>query len=148
MRAELPQKDELCGCFWVMLALRLNDEGPVEQDDVALIAGSVITSHGSAHLLPRGQARRNDYRIELPVTEDDESSGTSAHGVALAVGELTDGRLAVHPVSSLDASGVRRSAARGGRGRQARRTDRERPDRRLLGLASERRPVGRVPRAR
>ena len=40
------------------------------------------------------------------MTEDDESSGTSAHGVALAVGELTDGRLAVHPVSSLDASGV------------------------------------------
>ena len=104
--AELPQKDELCGCFWATLALRLNDEGPVEQDDVALIAGSVITSHGSAHLLPRGQARRNDYRLELPVTEDDESSGTSAHGVALAVGELTDGRLAVHPVSSLDASGV------------------------------------------
>lgn len=104
--AELPQKDELCGCFWATLALRLNDEGPVEQDDVAQIAGSVITSHGSAHLLPRGQARRNDYRLELPVTEDDESSGTSAHGVALAVGELTGGRLAVHPVSSLDASGL------------------------------------------
>jgi hypothetical protein len=66
--AELPQKDELCGCFWATLALRLNDEGPVEQDDVALIAGSVITSHGSAHLLPCGQARRNDYRLELPVT--------------------------------------------------------------------------------
>ncbi|HET6175133.1 MAG TPA: hypothetical protein VFD90_21195 [Gaiellales bacterium] len=23
--AELPQKDELCGCFWATLALRLND---------------------------------------------------------------------------------------------------------------------------
>ena len=105
--AELPQKDELCGCFWATLALRLNDEGPVEQDDVALVAGSVITSHGSAHLLPRGQERRNDYRLELPVTDDDKSSGTSAHGVALAVSELTNGQLAAHPVRGLDASGVR-----------------------------------------
>ena len=105
--AELPQKDELCGCFWATLALRLNDEGPVEQDDVALLAGSVITSHGSAHLLPRGQERRNDYRRTLPLTEDDESSGTSAHGVALAVSELTDGRLAVQPVSGFGAPGVR-----------------------------------------
>ena len=37
--AELPQKDELCGCFWATLALRLNGEGPVEQDDVALRRG-------------------------------------------------------------------------------------------------------------
>ena len=26
--AELPQKDELCGCFWATLALRLHGEGP------------------------------------------------------------------------------------------------------------------------
>ena len=105
--AELPQKDELCGCFWATLALRLNGEGPVEQDDVALVAGSVITSHGSVHLLPGGQKGRNDYRLELPVTEDDAASGTSAQGVALAVSELTEGRLAACPVSGLDASGVR-----------------------------------------
>ena len=70
-------------------------------------AGSVITSHGSVHLLPGGQAGRNDYRLELPVTDDDASSGTSAQGVALAVSELTDGRLAACPVSGLDAPGVR-----------------------------------------
>jgi hypothetical protein len=104
--AELPQKDELCGCFWATLALRLNGEGPVEQDDVALVAGSMITSHGSVHLLPSGQKRRNDYRLPLPVTDDDASSGTSAHGVALAVAELTDGRLAACPVSGLDVPGV------------------------------------------
>ena len=105
--AELPQKDELCGCFWATLALRLNGEGPVEQDDVALAAGSVITSHGSVHLLPGDQQRRNDYLRELPVTEDDASSGTSAQGVAVAVSELTDGRLAACPVTGLDAPGVR-----------------------------------------
>jgi hypothetical protein len=105
--AELPKKDELCGCFWATLALRLNDEGPVEQDDVALLAGSVITRHGSVHLLPRGQQRRNDFRLELPVTEHDETSGTSAQGVAIAVSELTGGRLAALPVSGIDAAGVR-----------------------------------------
>jgi hypothetical protein len=105
--AELPQKDELCGCFWATLALRLNTEGPLEQDDVALVAGSVITPHGSAHLLPPGQGRRNDYLRELPVTDDDDSSGTSAQGVALAISELTDGRLAALPLSGLDAAAVR-----------------------------------------
>ena len=67
----------------------------------------MITSHGSVHLLPGGQAGRNDYRLELPVTDDDASSGTSAHGIALAVSELTDGRLAACPVSGLDVPGVR-----------------------------------------
>jgi hypothetical protein len=105
--AELPQKDELCGCFWATLALRLNDEGPVEQDDVALLAGSVITSHGSTHLLPRGQEGRNDFLVQLPATQDDASSGTSAHGVALAISELTDGRLSALPVSGLAAPGLR-----------------------------------------
>ena len=146
--AELPQKDELCGCFWATLALRLNGEGPVEQDDVALVAGSVITSHGSVHLLPRGQKGRNDYRLELPVTDDDAASGTSAHGVALAVSELTDGRLAACPVSGLDASGVRAASACRGRGDGAGGADRERADRRVLGLACERRSACGLPRAR
>ena len=53
--AELPQKDELCGCFWATLALRLHGEGPLDQDDVALLAGSAITSHGHQHVLPFGQ---------------------------------------------------------------------------------------------
>ena len=105
--AELPQKNELCGCFWATLALRLHGEGPVEQDDAALIAGSVITTHGSVGELPFGYPGRDDFLADLPVTDDDASSGTSAHGVALAIGELAEGRLAALPVSGLDASGVR-----------------------------------------
>ena len=105
--AELPQKDELCGCFWTTLALRLHGEGPVEQDDVALIAGSVITSHGHQHVLPFGQAGRNDFLAELPLTEDDDASGTSAHGLARAVAEIAEGRLAALPVTGLDAAAVR-----------------------------------------
>ena len=119
--AELPQKDELCGCFWATLALRLNDEGPVEQDDVALVAGSVITSHGSAHLLPRGQARRNDYRAR--------AAGDRGRRVVRHVGarrrarrlaSSRSGRLAAHPVRGLDAPGVRallRAAAEAERAR-------------------------------
>jgi hypothetical protein len=105
--AELPQKNELCGCFWATLALRLHGEGPVEQDDAALIAGSVITTHGSVGELPFGYPGRNDFLAELPVTDDDAASGTSAHGVALAIAELAEGRLAALPVSGPDARGVR-----------------------------------------
>jgi hypothetical protein len=105
--AELPQKNELCGCFWATLALRLHGEGPVEQDDAALIAGSVITRHGSVGELPFGHPGRNDFLAELPVTDDDAASGTSAQGVALAIGELSGGRLAALPVASPAARDVR-----------------------------------------
>ena len=91
--AELPQKDELCGCFWATLALRLHGEGPVEQDDVALLAGSVITSHGIATCCRSARPARNDFIAELPVTEDDDASGTSAHGVALRRRRAPGGRL-------------------------------------------------------
>lgn len=105
--AELPQKDELCGCFWTTLALRLHGEGPLEQDDVAVLAGSVITSHGHQDVLPFGQAGRNDFIAALPLTEDDDASGTSAHGLALAVSELSSGRLVALPVGGLDGPSLR-----------------------------------------
>ena len=114
--AELPQKDELCGCFWAALALRLHGEGPLDQDDVALVAGSAITSHGHQHVLPFGQAGRSDFRVQLPLTDDDDASGTSAHGVVRAVEKLSSGRLAALPVSGLDAPSLRallREAAEG-----------------------------------
>lgn len=104
--AELPQKDELCGCFWATLALRLHGLGPVEQDDVALRAGSVRTAHGSRDLLPFGERGRGDFLVQLPVTDDDAASGTSAHGVAHAVAELSSGRLAALPLTGLGASSV------------------------------------------
>ena len=106
--AELPQKDELCGCFWAALALRLHGEGPVEQDDVARLAGSVITTHGHQHVLPFGQAGRNDFLGELPVTDDDDASGTSAHGLVHAIAEITAWRLVAHPVAQIaGAAGLR-----------------------------------------
>ncbi len=118
--AELPQKDELCGCFWATLALRLHGEGPVEQDDVALLAGSAITSHGHQHVLPLGQAGRSDFRVELPVTEDDDASGTSAHGVVRAVAEITEGRLAALPVAGLARPALRALLRAAGEGHRSR----------------------------
>ena len=53
---------------------------------------------------------------QLPVTEDDDASGTSAHGVVRAVEEIAAGRLAALPVTGLGAPGVRallRAAAEG-----------------------------------
>lgn len=105
--AELPQKDEMCGCFWAALALRLHGEGPVEQDDVGLPAGSVLTTGGGRDVLPFGEPGRGDFLVQLPVVDDHAASGTSAHGVAHAVAELSSGRLAAAPLTGLDAPAVR-----------------------------------------
>jgi hypothetical protein len=101
--AELPQKDELCGAFWVTLALRraghLEHEGePIDQDAVALAAASVLSPGGSRDLLPAGEEGRSDFRLELP-REDGDSSGTSAGGLVRAVERLSGGGLAAVPVA-------------------------------------------------
>ena len=146
--AELPQKDELCGCFWATLALRLHGEESVEQDDVALLAGSAITSHGHQHVLPLGQAGRNDFRVELPLTDDDDASGTSAHGVVRAVEEITGGRLVALPVPGPRRAGAARAAASRRRGHRAGRAGRERADGLVLGLAPDRGAARGLSRAR
>ena len=99
---ELPQKDHLCGAFWGALALqaagfREADGGPVDQDLVALRAGTTIAP-GDDDALPPGASPRVDYRLELEQGEP-ATSGTAASGLARAVGELSGGRLAVVPVA-------------------------------------------------
>lgn len=94
---ELPQRDDLCGAFCGSLALGAagiaGDGGEqLDQDAVALAAGSVIAAaHGS---LPHGETGRRDYRLEIPVIDDPDVSGTTAAGVREAVEELSEGRLA------------------------------------------------------
>jgi hypothetical protein len=98
--AELPQKDELCGCFWTLLALRLADVAVPDQDAVAVAAGSALsTGDDHAGSLPRGETGRRDYRLELPAIEDEDRSGTATGGVVRAVDELSDGHLSAVPVS-------------------------------------------------
>jgi len=101
---ELPQRDDLCGAFCASLALRAagieeHDGGPIDQDAVALAAGSVVSSLADAEHLPAGEQGRRDYRLSLPLVDDPAVSGTTAAGVVRAVAELSGGRLAAIPYS-------------------------------------------------
>jgi hypothetical protein len=98
----LPQRDDLCGAFCGALALRAarieRYEGePIDQDAVALAAGSVVSAAPDAHNLPRGERSRRDYRLSLPLIEDAAVSGTTAVGLARAVELLSSGALEAIP---------------------------------------------------
>jgi hypothetical protein len=101
---ELPQRDDLCGAFCGALALRAagiqEREGePIDQDAVALAAGSVVSRHPEIDILPHGEQGRRDYRLALPFVEDGALSGTTAGGLLEAVIELSAGRLDAIPFS-------------------------------------------------
>jgi hypothetical protein len=121
---ELPQRDDLCGAFCGALALRAagverfvggsaghkNEPGganepqirtgePIDQDTVALAAGSVVSARQDPASLPRGETGRRDYRLALPFVDDAAVSGTTAAGVAAAVERLGGGALAAIPYS-------------------------------------------------
>lgn len=101
---ELPQRDDLCGAFCAALALRAagieeHEGAPVDQDAVAVAAGSIVSTLGDAGHLPAGEQGRRDYRLSLPFVDDPAVSGTTAAGVVRAVGELSGGQLAAIPYS-------------------------------------------------
>jgi hypothetical protein len=99
--AELPQKDELCGSFCTLLALRAAGIEVADQDTVALAAGAVLPPAGYDHLaaLPEGEQGRRDYRLELASTDDGDLAGTSAPGLVRAVAALSDGSQAAVPAA-------------------------------------------------
>ncbi|HUB75242.1 MAG TPA: hypothetical protein VL979_14560 [Solirubrobacteraceae bacterium] len=99
---ELPQRDDLCGAFCGALALRaagvLGADGrELDQDDVALAAGSLISPARAGGVLPHGEGGRRDYRLSLPLIEDSDLSGTTAAGVVEAIEQLGGGALAAIP---------------------------------------------------
>jgi hypothetical protein len=99
---ELPQRDDLCGAFCGALALRAagvetHDGEPIDQDAVALVAGSVVSGVRAAGTLPHGEGGRRDYRVSLPFVEDPDVSGTTAAGLLDAVQRLSGGALAAIP---------------------------------------------------
>src|ERR1700676_5756240 len=72
---ELPQRDDLCGAFCGALALRAagiedHDGEPVDQDAVALAAGSIVSALADGGSLPAGERGRRDYRLSLPFVKD------------------------------------------------------------------------------
>jgi hypothetical protein len=99
---ELPQRDDLCGAFCGALALRAagiddHDGQPVDQDEVALAAGSVIAGARAQGTLPYGEPGRRDYRIQPALIEDADASGTTADGLLHALERLSGGALAAIP---------------------------------------------------
>lgn len=99
---ELPQRDDLCGAFCGALALRAAGvrapgQEPLDQDAVALAAGSVVCAMREAGTLPGGEVGRRDYRLQIPLIDDEESSGTAASGVQRAIEELSEGALRALP---------------------------------------------------
>jgi hypothetical protein len=101
---ELPQRDDLCGAFCGALALRAaglreRDGEPLDQDAVALAAGSVVAGAREEGTLPHGERGRRDYRLSIPAIDDPDLSGTTAAGVRDAIAALSDGALEAIPYS-------------------------------------------------
>jgi hypothetical protein len=101
---ELPQRDDLCGAFCGALALNaagiVNAAGEeIDQDTVALAAGSIVSAARDPGTLPGGEGGRRDYRLALPTIEDADVSGTTAAGVARAVEQLGAGAVTAIPYS-------------------------------------------------
>jgi hypothetical protein len=99
---ELPQRDDLCGAFCGALALGAAGVGErtgaiLDQDAVAVAAGSVISPVRDAGTLPHGESGRRDYRLPIPEIEDSDLSGTTAAGVRDAIDELSGGELTAMP---------------------------------------------------
>jgi hypothetical protein len=99
---ELPQRDDLCGAFCAALALRAADVEeragePVDQDAMALAAGTIVSARSNPEILPLGEAGRRDYRVSLPTAEDSAVSGTTPAGLVRAMEELSAGQLAAIP---------------------------------------------------
>lgn len=101
--ADMPQKDGLCGPFWVALALRAlgvsgPDGGVVGDDLVARSAGSKLAMGDPYPWLPEGAHPRTDYTLDHPIVEADQS-GTSIPGLLRAVETVAGGALVALPVS-------------------------------------------------
>jgi hypothetical protein len=119
--AELPQKDELCGAFCALLALRAAEvgDGALDQDDVAAVAGTRVTRGGDVESLPLGEPGRRDYRLALREVGDPSRSGTTVAGLVRAVREFGDGAVTPVPLHGLwtepTLTGLIGVAARAGR---------------------------------
>jgi hypothetical protein len=102
--AELPQRDDLCGAFCGALSLRAagisQHAGEIlDQDAVAVAAGSVIAAARAPGVLPHGESGRRDYRLTIPTIEDEDLSGTTVAGLLGALEQLGAGAIGVLPYS-------------------------------------------------
>jgi uncharacterized protein DUF6885 len=100
----LPQKHNLCGAFWGALALQAAgfdqvDGEPVDQDLVAIRAGTTLPEGDPASFAPRGASPRLDYRLPIPIERGSAASGTAVPALARAIEDLAGGALATVPIA-------------------------------------------------
>lgn len=100
----LPQRDDLCGAFCGALALAAAGVtaaggGELDQDAVAVAAGSVVSAIRDPGTLPFGETGRRDYTLAVPVVDDPAISGTTAGGVVRVIAELSAGALEPIPLA-------------------------------------------------
>jgi hypothetical protein len=105
MLSSRQQKDNLCGPFWA--ARVLNDAGfeewdgeLIDQDAVALRAGTALPEPSGEPSVPRGAVSIAEYRLTLPLTRADES-GTSPAGLAMVIEQASGGELRAVPIRGL-----------------------------------------------
>lgn len=103
LNAERQQKDYLCGPYHAARVLREAGVAawqgdPLDQDLVALHAGTSLPDGDGASEVPPRAVSRHDYRCSLPRVEPSRA-GTPAPGLAAAVEKLSGGELACLPVS-------------------------------------------------
>jgi hypothetical protein len=101
-RRALQQKDNLCGPFHGARLLREAgivswDGEELDQDLIALRAGTVLPEVDEGPQVPPGAVRFRDYRFELPRAAPAEA-GTSAGGLAEAIDEAAGGALRCVPL--------------------------------------------------
>jgi hypothetical protein len=107
----LPQRDDFCGAFCGALALaaagvdvapagvEAAPAGALDQDAVAVAAGTTVSAVPHTSSLPAGEAGRRDYRLAPPFIDDGDASGTTAGGLVRAIEELSRGRLVALPLA-------------------------------------------------
>jgi hypothetical protein len=100
--AAAQQKDNLCGPFWA--ARVLNESGfstwdgqPIDEDLIALRAGTVLPDADTDAGVPPGALSRAAYRYSLPAAPV-EQSGTSAGALADAIEAASAGELRCLPL--------------------------------------------------
>ena len=96
------QKDNLCGPFWA--ARVLNHAGfdewdgePLDQDVVALRAGTALPEPDGEPSVPPGAVSKAQYRVKLPHIRAEES-GTSPAGLVGVIEQASGGELRPVPI--------------------------------------------------
>ncbi|GGG00268.1 hypothetical protein GCM10007304_12750 [Rhodococcoides trifolii] len=84
-QSSLPQPEQLCGPFWVDVALRALTGASPGITDIARSAGTLVYPHDLPAYRPASVMPRTVEWAGLPTTDDPNRSGTDADGVHRAL---------------------------------------------------------------